>query len=47
MKLNEYSTKELVNELTKRTGVEFIVVEPYKKETIEVNGPIIVLKVND
>lgn len=45
--LSKYSTKELVEELSKRTGVEKIIVEPYQDKVISVNGPAIVLKIID
>ena len=45
--LNQFSTSCLVEELKKREGVETNVVEPYKNQTIEVNGPAIVLVVVD
>lgn len=38
MELKNVLTCELVKELQKREGVEFIILEPYKKETIEVGG---------
>ena len=45
--LSKYSTKELVEELSKRTGVEKIIAETYQDEVISVNGPAIVLKIID
>jgi cyanate lyase len=45
--LPQASTKELVNELMKREGVETKIAEPYKDEEIKVNGPAIVLTVID
>lgn len=38
---------ELVEELSKREGVEKIVIAPYEKEKIELEGPIVVLKIID
>ena len=45
--LGKISTKELVEELSKREGVKTINVEPYTKGNIEVDGPVIVLQVED
>ena len=45
--LSKYSTKELVEELSKRTGVEKIITEPYQDKVISINGPAIVLKIID
>lgn len=47
MELKNVLTCELVKELQKREGVEFIILEPYKKETIEIEGPMVLLKVID
>lgn len=47
MNLKEASTKELVEELIKREGVENTIVEPHKDQTIKVNGPAIVISVVD
>lgn len=41
------STKELVEELKKRTGVKTIIAEPHKDIEISVNGPAIVLVIDD
>lgn len=46
-KLNDLTTKELVEELVGRAGVEKTTVGPYEEKTIEVNGPAIVLTVID
>ena len=44
--LKNIKTCELVEELSKRKGVE-IIVEPYQKKQIKVEGPIIILKIID
>lgn len=41
------STKELVNELARREGVEMKCAEPHKDLDVKVNGPAIVLIVID
>lgn len=45
--LNEYTTKELVEELKKREGVSVTVAEPYESKEIDVEGPAIVITVID
>ena len=45
--LKKFKTFELVEELSKREGVEKIQIEPYKKIKIKVEGPIVILKVID
>lgn len=45
--IKNVSTKELVNELVKREGVEMKYAEPYKDLDVNVNGPAIVLIVID
>lgn len=40
-------TKELVEELSKREGVEKIIAEPYQDVEVKVNGPAVVLVVRD
>lgn len=45
--MNKYTTKELVEELQRREGVEVIIAEPHKTETISLEGPAIILKVID
>ena len=45
--LDQISTSCLVEELKKRESVKTKVVEPYKNQTIEVNGPAVVLVVID
>ena len=45
--LTEYTTKELVAELKKREGVSSTVAGPYESETVDVEGPAIVLTVID
>lgn len=45
--MENYSTKELVEELKKREGVEMKIAEPYQDLEISVNGPAIVLVITD
>lgn len=45
--LQKVSTKDLVEELEKREGVETTIAEPYQDKTVSVNGPAIVLVVTD
>lgn len=45
--LCDYSTKEIIEELEKREGVEKIIVEPYNKKDIVSYGPAIILNVID
>ena len=45
--LKKINTCDLVEELSKRTGVEKIQIEPYKKVDIKAEGPIVILKVID
>ena len=40
-------TRELVEELKKREGVEAHIAEPYEDLTVTVNGPAVVLVVTD
>ena len=47
MDLSKVSTKDLVDELQKREGVEIKMAEPYQDMHIEVNGPALVLVVVD
>ena len=47
MELKNISTCELVKELKKREGVEFVILEPYEKQTVEIEGPMVLLKVID
>lgn len=47
MKINEAATKELVEELMTREGVEVIKAEPHEYKTCDVNGPAIILIVTD
>lgn len=54
MKLSDFSTKELVEELSKREAVEKIAVGPYQKykffvedEDFSGSGPVVILKVFD
>lgn len=46
-KMNELTTKELVEELEKREGVEIKIADPYKDVEIKVNGPAKILIVID
>lgn len=45
--LENVKTVDLVRELEKREGVVMIPVEPYKTEEVSVNGPAIILIVDD
>ena len=45
--LANVKTVDLVRELEKRKGVVMIPVEPYKTEAVSVNGPAIILIVDD
>lgn len=45
--MNNISTKDLVDELSKRIGVKTIIAEPYKDVDVQVNGPAIILVVTD
>lgn len=45
--LKNISTKELVEELSKREGVEKKIIGPYQKENISAEGPAIILLVID
>lgn len=45
--LSKFTTKELVEELSKREGVEKTIAEPYKDVEVKVNGPAIILAVID
>lgn len=45
--IKNVSTKELVNELIKREGVEMKYAEPHKDLDVNINGPAIVLIVTD
>lgn len=45
--LNSISTKELVDALGKREGVERKIAEPHEDVQISVNGPAIVLVITD
>ena len=54
MDLSKASTRELVEELSKREAVETISVKPYEKYSIEANGekhddegPVVILKIWD
>ena len=45
--LKKIETKELVNELRNREGVEIKIIDPYENYVLEVSGPMIVIKVID
>ena len=45
--LQKVSTKDLVEELERREGVDTTIAEPYQEKTVSVNGPAIVLVVTD
>lgn len=45
--LAKTSTKDLVEELRKREGVEATIVEPHKDNSVIVNGPAVVFVVTD
>ena len=45
--LSEYKTVELVTELKRREGVETYEIEPYASQTVNAEGPAIVLVVID
>lgn len=47
MKVEDFKTCELVEELKKREAVETHMAEPYEDLTVTVNGPAIVLVVTD
>ena len=47
MNLATVSTRDLVEELEKREGVETTIAEPYQDVQVKVNGPAIVLVVID
>lgn len=47
MNITEFSTKELVDELKERDGVDTIITEPYEKKVVNLEGPVIVLVVTD
>lgn len=47
LKLKEISTKELVEELKKREGVDTKIAEPYSEAVISLCGPATVLVVID
>ena len=41
------TTYELVEEISSKEGVNYVFVEPYKKHTVTVEGPCIILIVED
>lgn len=47
MELKEYSTKDLVDELKQREGVETTIADPHHDVGIMVSGPAVVLVVID
>lgn len=40
-------TAELVEELAQREGIKKVAVDAYRDETITVNGPVVILVVED
>lgn len=47
MEIKNITTKELVEELKTRDGVEIKIIDPYQDEIINVNGPCVVFIVVD
>lgn len=47
IKLSKISTRDIVNELLKREGVESKIIEPYADDSISANGPAILINVID
>lgn len=49
MELRDFKTCELVEELKKRDGVDFKIIEPYEKLNFNPNeiGPMTILKIID
>lgn len=47
MNIKKCSTKELVEELRTREGVSEIIAEPYTKRTADVEGPAVILIIED
>lgn len=47
MEISEFSTKELIDELKKREGVESMFIEPHESKDIRVDGFATVLIVVD
>ncbi len=47
MNLKKITTKDLVEELQTREGVETTIAKPYEDAEVKVNGPAIVLVVTD
>lgn len=47
LNFNGISTKDLVDELSRREGVEKTIAEPYQDVQVKVNGPAIILVVTD
>lgn len=45
--LDKIETRELVEELSKRDGVEIKRAEPYQDVEVSVNGPAVVIVVKD
>lgn len=45
--LKNITTKQLIDELKKREGIEVNTVDPYQDEIINVNGPCIIITVID
>lgn len=47
MKLTKKSTAELVKELSQREGVRKLIVYPYEKKSLNIEGPCIILIIED
>ena len=47
IELSKISTRDIVNELLKREGVESKIIEPFTDDSISANGPAILIKVID
>lgn len=47
MKIEDYSTKELVAELMTREDVETTIAEPYENVVVAANGSAMILKIID
>lgn len=45
--IDQFTTKQLVEELKKREGVGTTVIEPYKNKCVSFSGPAVVLCVID
>ena len=47
MEIIAIPTKNLVEELSKREGVEMIVAEPRQDKIVSINGPAIIMMITD